>query len=82
MGPSRNSGRPTNRPRRSPSGPREILAGGDYGELVSVGDADALARAIERVLDTPTDAALLEERSTAFGANAAVDRYLRLLLSD
>lgn len=65
-----------------PSGPREILAGGDYGELVPVGDPGALADAIERVLDAPTDAALLEERSTAFEANAAVDRYLRLLLPD
>lgn len=64
------------------SGPREILAAGADGELVPVADADALAAAILCVLDAPTDAALLEERSKLFGADAAIDRYLRLLLSD
>ena len=34
-----------------PSGPREILKDGHYGELVPVGDADAFARAIEATLD-------------------------------
>jgi len=36
-----------------PSGPREILKGGEYGELVAVGDARALAEAIQRVLEHP-----------------------------
>jgi len=35
------------------SGPREILRGGTLGELVPVGDAPALARAIGRVLTSP-----------------------------
>jgi glycosyltransferase involved in cell wall biosynthesis len=34
-----------------PSGPREILDGGKYGHLVPVGDAEAMAQAIESVLN-------------------------------
>jgi len=34
-----------------PSGPAEILAGGEFGELVPFGDDDALVQAIHRVLD-------------------------------
>jgi glycosyltransferase involved in cell wall biosynthesis len=36
-----------------PSGPAEILDGGTYGPLVSVGDDAALAQAILSVLDSP-----------------------------
>lgn len=33
-----------------PYGPREILAGGRYGYLVPVGDADAMAQALDRII--------------------------------
>ena len=36
-----------------PSGPWEILEGGLWGELVPVKDPEALAKAIEKTLDTP-----------------------------
>lgn len=36
-----------------PSGPREILDGGRYGELVPIGDVDRMADAILRALQSP-----------------------------
>jgi len=62
-----------------PSGPDEILAGGEFGPLVPVGDAEALARAIEARLDAPRDADRLRARAREFGADAAVDAYLAIL---
>ena len=63
-----------------PSGPAEILDGGRYGRLVPVGDADALAAAIEQNLDAPVDSTALEQRALAFSAARAAAAYLRLLL--
>ena len=64
-----------------PSGPREILRGGEYGRLVPVGDAEALARAIEKTLD--------EERSSPpakswqpYDLHNNVDQYMDLLLGN
>jgi glycosyltransferase involved in cell wall biosynthesis len=63
-----------------PSGPAEILAGGAYGPLVPVGDADALAAAILALLDAPPDPARLRARAASFSVDPAVDRYLEVLL--
>ena len=62
------------------SGPREILEGGRYGRLVSVGDAAALANALEQALDAPVDADLLRQRAECFSVEEAAKRYLALLL--
>jgi glycosyltransferase involved in cell wall biosynthesis len=62
------------------SGPREILADGKYGDLVPVGDADALAGAILAALDRPHDRSALVERSMDFSIEKAAAAYLRLLL--
>ena len=61
-----------------PSGPREILQGGRLGALVPVGDAPALACAMERAL-SQTDPPPPPEALTAFTLDAAVDHYLRLI---
>lgn len=61
-----------------PSGPAEILDGGRYGPLVPVGDANALAIAIEQELDNPTPAELLKARASKFSVEASANAYLKL----
>lgn len=63
-----------------PSGPTEILAGGRYGRLVSVGDDASLAQAIVETLQEPVDREALRSRAREFDVDRAVERYLRALL--
>ena len=65
-----------------PYGPREILEGGRLGPLVPVGDSEALAVAMARVLDEPPQRAGLRERASFFSTERAVDRYEELLLGE
>jgi len=60
------------------SGPREILEDGRYGELVPVGDDEAMAAAIERVLRDPPNPDRQRARSEDFAVARAVDQYLEL----
>lgn len=62
-----------------PSGPAEILEGGRWGALVPVGDAEALAAAIDRALATPHDPDALKRRAADFAPAIAARRYLDLL---
>ena len=62
------------------SGPSDILADGAWGELVPVGDVDALAAALIRTLaGSRWSTAELRARAGAFTLQAALDRYLPLL---
>jgi glycosyltransferase involved in cell wall biosynthesis len=61
-------------------GPAEILANGEYGPLVPVGDDAALADAILWVLSTPPDRNRLRARAARFSVDYAADRYLEVLL--
>jgi glycosyltransferase involved in cell wall biosynthesis len=63
-----------------PWGPAEILAGGEYGQLVPVGDVDALAKAISESLAAPHDPHVSQTRAQAFTATANAEKYLELLL--
>jgi len=62
-----------------PSGPAEILDNGRFGRLVPVGDAPALAQAMEAALDAPVDRAALMRRAADFAPEIAARRYLELL---
>lgn len=63
------------------TGPREILDDGAFGELVSVGDAVALARATARTLDANVDASRLEARARRYAPGRVVTDYEALIRS-
>ena len=61
-----------------PAGPAEILDGGRFGPLVPVGNATALAVAVESVLDCPPDKSMLLERASDFSFKSSIDHYERI----
>lgn len=62
-----------------PSGPREILSDGQFGRLVPVGDAAALADAMTESLSALHDTAALKARAQVFSIEKAVDQYEAML---
>lgn len=63
-----------------PSGPREILAGEQYGRLTAPGDVPALADALAETLRAPPAGERLRERAEAFDAEAVAERYRAVLV--
>lgn len=63
-----------------PSGPAEILSGGRHGRLVSVGDHDAFASALESALDHPFPVDVLRQRASDFDVVKITAQYLDVLL--
>lgn len=59
-----------------PSGPAEILDNGRYGRLVPVGDATALAAAIQASLQESHDQDALRRRAQDFAVPRIADQYL------
>ena len=62
-----------------PGGSAEILADGEYGALVEVGDANGMANAVLVELDQPTASDTLQRRAEDFSVERAVSNYLNLL---
>jgi len=60
-------------------GPREILDDGRYGRIVPVGDADALAAAIDAALADPGEPAPRIERAKAFSVETGFRAWSDLL---
>lgn len=60
-------------------GPDEILNNGEFGELVPVGDATALAAAMQRSLTMKHNKKRLIERAKDFSPDTAARRYLEVL---
>ena len=61
------------------SGPYEILKGGEYGRLVTVGDEVELANNILDALDSEVNKELYITRALDFSIDNAVDNYLNLI---
>jgi glycosyltransferase involved in cell wall biosynthesis len=62
-----------------PSGPSEILQQGRFGRLVAVGDAAALASAMETTLDEPAPREFLQQAARPYTVSVATDAYLRAM---
>ena len=60
-------------------GPREILREGEFGRIVPIGDAEALAKAINETLVAPTDPARQRRRADDFSFNVRVPVYEALV---
>ena len=65
-----------------PSGPAEILKGGQLAPLVPVGDVEALTQAIVATLNEPTPRPELRNRAFEFSEEAIIPQYLEVLLPD
>jgi len=59
-----------------PSGPREVLQGGQYGALVPMCDPPAFAEAVIATLDHPLPPEVLREAARPFEIEASTDAYL------
>jgi glycosyltransferase involved in cell wall biosynthesis len=62
-----------------PSGPSEILDGGRFGQLVPVGDAEALAVALLEALDSPRDKAGRDDWLRRFRSDVGVEQYMGIM---
>lgn len=60
-----------------PSGPREILAGGEHAPLIPVGDPEAMSAAMAATLDAPPPAEFLREAVRSYTVENSARAYLR-----
>ncbi len=64
---------------RCPYGVEEILADGEFGQLVPVEDAITLAQAMKTAIDSPISPEAIRLRAADFSVDRAVDLYLALI---
>jgi glycosyltransferase involved in cell wall biosynthesis len=64
---------------RCSTGPVNILNDGEYGRLVPVGDADAMARALRAEISSPTKESVLQSRADDFSIQTVLPRFEALL---
>ena len=57
----------------------EILEDGKYGQIVPIGDADALGQAINKTLDSPPNTDTLKRRSLDFSAERSAEQFESVL---
>lgn len=62
-----------------PGGTSEILADGEYGPLVPVGDASSLADGVLRTLEDPIRPERLRERAKDFAPESVLDDYAQFI---
>lgn len=62
-----------------PTGPSELLHGGDFGKLVPVGDWEAFGDAINHALSRPAPPEWLDRVIAPFSEEAVIGRYFALL---
>ncbi|MCJ7622077.1 MAG: glycosyltransferase [Anaerolineaceae bacterium] len=62
-----------------PGGSKEILADGVYGVLVPVGDENAIAEAIKKILINPPDTKEARKRANDFDLEKVIGNYIDLI---
>lgn len=60
-------------------GPREILADGKYGPLTPVGNADALASAMQAVIEDPLPADILQKAASRYTVEKCCEAYIDVM---
>jgi len=63
-----------------PSGPSEILDGGNYGALVPPGDAPAMAQAILATIENPPESESHARRVADYSMGPITGQYLGMLI--
>ena len=62
-----------------PTGPREVLQDGKFGELVPMHDPEAMAEAINRALNNPVPDDMIRQAITPFTEDYIIQQHLKSL---